>query len=209
MHKKTLEEGSKKIQQICDLLKNDAIEPAKKEAEAIIANAKAKAQEIISNAEKQANKIHSDTKLAIEQERNVYQSSLVQAAKQSVESLRQQFEHKFFNEQLTQLVEKHSADPKVIARLIETIIQALEKEGVAANLSVIIPKQISPKEVNSLLAENILKQIKDHSVELGNFSGGVQVKLQDKKMTLDITNDAIVELLSTYRRGFRELVFQK
>ena len=41
---KSLEDSQKKIQQLCELLKKDAVDPAKKEAGAIIDEAKSKAR---------------------------------------------------------------------------------------------------------------------------------------------------------------------
>jgi V/A-type H+/Na+-transporting ATPase subunit E len=205
---KTLEEGSNKIQQICDALKKDAIEPAKKESERILEEAQAKAEQLINDAKKQAEKIHKEEKANIEQERNVFQSFMAQAAKQTLESLRQSIEHQFFNKELQHLIEKEASDPKIVAKMIEAIIKAIEKDGLSADLSALAPAGVSPKEVNMYLAENILQKLKEKSVVLGKFSGGVQIKIHDKKLTLDISDDALIDIFSKYRKGFRELFFQ-
>jgi V/A-type H+/Na+-transporting ATPase subunit E len=206
---KSFEEGSKKIQQICELLKKDAIEPAKKEADSIVEAAKIKAQQIIDAAEEEASRIRTETKQNIEQEKNVFQSFMAQAAKQTIETLKQGIEQKFFNTELLNLITTHTADPQVIAKLINAIIEAIEKEGISTDLSVIVPKSVSAKEINAFLGENILNKIKEHSVVLGGFSGGVQVKLHNKQMIIDVSDKALVDILSTYRKGFRELFFQK
>ena len=93
---KSLEDGQKKIQQLCELLKKDAVEPAKKEAEAIIEEARIKAQEMIEEAEQQIHKNREEARKAIDQEKNVFQSFMAQSAKQALESLRQEIERKFF-----------------------------------------------------------------------------------------------------------------
>lgn len=206
---KTLEDSQKKIQQLCELLKKDAVDPAKREAEGILDEAKAKAQEIITEAEKQAHQLHETARKEIEQERNIFQSFMAQAAKQSVESLRQEIEKKFFKSELSQLVKQQTSDPKIIARLIEVVLTAIQKDGISANLSAVVAQSIPSKEVNALLAQNLLAQLREKSVVLGNFSGGIQVKVHDKDLTLDITDEALVELLNTYRKGFRELVFSQ
>lgn len=205
---KTFEEGSKKIQQICDLLKKDAIEPAKKEAEALLDEAKIKAQQIIEEAEKQADTIHREMRIKIDQERNVFQSFMAQAAKQTIETLKQAIEQKFFNGELHQLITAQTVDPKVIARITDVIIQSIEKEGIDSDLSVIVPHAVSSKEVNAFLGEHILSKLKEQSVVLGAFSGGVQVKIHGKNMIIDISDKAIAEILGSYRKGFRELFFQ-
>lgn len=205
---KSFEEGSKKIQYICDKLKQDAIEPAKKESEAIIEEARNKAQQILEEAEREAARMHQEAKAAIEQERSVFQSFMAQTAKQTIESLKQFLEHQFFNTELQQLVNHQASDPKVIAKLIEAVIKAIEKEGISADLSVIVPQTVTSKEINTYLGENILNKLKERSVVLGHFNAGVQVKLHDKRMTIDISDKALIDILSSYRRGFRELFFK-
>ena len=206
---KTLDKGSDKIKKICDIIKHETIEPAKHEAHGIIESAKARAEEIVAEAERQAEKLHAQARAAIEQERNVFHSSLTQATRQSVESLKQEIEHKLFNEELDRIVKSQTANPTLIANLINSIVKAIDKEGIATELAAIIPKSVSAAEVNKLLGEAILKRLKDQSVTVGNFEGGAQVRLVDKKMTIDISDSALKELLSNYvRKDFRKLLFE-
>jgi V/A-type H+/Na+-transporting ATPase subunit E len=205
---KTLDQGQDKIKKISEALKNEIIGPAKKKAEEIIEEAKAQAAQIIAEAEQQADKIHQSAKSSLEKERNVFQSSLVQASKQSVEALRQSVEHKLFNEQLHTLLDKQMTDPNVIAKLITAIIHAIESEGVTTDIVALIPNTVAAKEINRLLADDILKRLKDKSVQLGGFTGGAQVKLEGKKLTIDISDSSLQELLASYvRKDFRKLIF--
>lgn len=205
---KTLDTGHDKIQKICDILKKETLEPAHLEAKKIIEAAKKQAEHIIAESHQQAEKSIADARRVIEQERNVFQSSLTQSAKQSLEALRQAIEHKLFNEELHNIVLRHTVDPHVIAKLIDAIVKALEKEGLAADLAAIIPASISVKEVNALLASGILNKLKDQSVALGDIGGGAKVRVEGKKMTLDISNNEIEDLLQRYlRKDFRKLIF--
>ncbi len=207
---KTLDKGQDKIKKICEALKNETLEPAKKQAEQIIEEARAQAAQIIADAKKQTEKLHLASKAELEQERKVFQLSLVQAAKQGLEALKQSIEHSLFNEELHSLLEKHMADPNVISKLISAIIHAIEKEGLATDLVALIPHTVPPKEVNRLLAEQFLKKLKGQSVTLGDFAGGAQVKLEGKKITVDISDTALQELLTQYlRKDFRKLIFAK
>jgi V/A-type H+-transporting ATPase subunit E len=205
---KQLEKGQDKIDKICEILKKETLEPAQRQAQDIIDEALEKAERIVADADKQAERIIGQARLLTEQERNVFQSSLSQAAKQSVEALRQSVEHKLFNEELTKVVDETTADPKIIAKLIDCIVQAIGKEGVDTDLTAVIPKQVSAESVNRLLIEGILKRLKDQSVTVGTFAGGAQVKLLGKKMTIDISDKALKELLAGYvRKDFRKLIF--
>ena len=205
---KSLEKGQDKIQKICDKLRHETLEPAKKEAQEILAEARKKAETIKEEAERHAAQLIKQAKGQIEQERNVFYSSLQQAAKQTVEGLRQEIEHRLFNEELQHVLEKQLADPKIIAEIINGIVKAIEKEGLATDITAVIPRIVSAEDVNALLLEGIRRRLQNKPLELGSFAGGAQVKLHGKKMTLDLSDQAIKELLANYvRKDFRKLIF--
>jgi V/A-type H+-transporting ATPase subunit E len=133
---------------------------------------------------------------------------LQQASKQAIEGLRQEIESRLFNEELQDVLEKQLSDPKVIADLINGIVAALEKDGLDVDFSAVIPKLVSKADVNTLLLDGIKKRLKGKPLELGQFFGGAQVKLHGKKMTLDLSDQALKELLSNYvRKDFRKMIF--
>ena len=205
---RSLEKGQDKIQKICDQLRKKTLDPAKNEAEEIIKQAEKKAEEIKQEAELHKEQLIKQARGQIEQERNVFHSSLQQAAKQVVEALRQEIENKFFNEELQAALDKQLGDPKVIADLINGLVAAIEKGGMATDLSAVIPRLVSPEDINGLLVDGVRKRLKGNPLELGHFAGGAQVKLHGKKMTLDLTDQAIKELLANYvRKDFRKMIF--
>jgi V/A-type H+-transporting ATPase subunit E len=194
---RSLEKGQDKIQKICDNLRRKTLEPAEQEAQRILEEARKKAENIVAEAERQVEQMHKQARGQIEQERNVFQSALQQAAKQTVEGLRQEIEHKLFNEELQNILEKQLGDPKIVAELINGIVKAIEKDGL-----------VSIEDVNALLLENVRRRLKAKPLEIGSFAGGAQVKLHGKKMTVDLSDHAIKELLANYmRKDFRKLIF--
>ncbi len=204
-----LETGENKIQQICDLLKVETLEPAKKEAARIIEEAKQKAKQIVEEAEKEAGEIHRKAQSQIEKEREVFRTSLKQGAMQCFESLKQKIQFKLFNKELEALIEQGGSSPDVVAKLIDAMIKAIEREGSSASLSALIPHSVSVDDANRLLGEQVLKRLEGESVKLGSFAAGAQIKLQDKQLTLDISDTVLKELLGNYlRKDFRELLFQ-
>lgn len=207
---KTLEKGQEKIKKICAVLRDETLEPAQKEAEGIIEQAQQQAEKIIADAQKAAEKLHAEAKASNEQEYRVFQSSLQQAANQGLETLRQSIENKFFNEQLSALIEKQGNDPHLIASLIGALVKAIEKEGLAANLTAVVAKNVSPQQLNEMLSKEVLKSLQGQSVVVGNFNGGVRMKLHDKKVTIDISEQALKELLATHvvRKDFRKMIFE-
>lgn len=207
---KTLDKEQDKIQQICEALRKETLEPAQTEAEYVISTAKAHANEIVQEAKREAERLIAEAQRAIERERNVFHSSLEQATKQSLEALRQAIDHKLFNAELHDLVVRHTSDPKIIANLITAVIKGIEKDGLGADLIAYVSKAASPQQINALLTEAILKKIKDQSVTLDDFEGGAKVRLEGKRITLDISDAVIEELLKNYvRKDFRKLLFAR
>jgi len=206
---KELETGENKIQQICDLLKVETLEPAKKEAAQIIEEAKQEAKKIIGNADKEAQEHLKRAHEQIEKDRAVFQSALQQAAGQCFESLKQKIQSKLFDSELESVIRQSASNPKVVVQLIDAIVKAIDKEGVSASLVAVVPQAVSIDEANRLLADNILKKLEGESVSLGAFAAGAQVKLLDHQLTLDISDAVLKELLGNYlRKDFRELIFQ-
>ncbi|MDP1879690.1 MAG: V-type ATP synthase subunit E [Parachlamydiaceae bacterium] len=205
---RSLEKGQDRIQKICDKLRHEIIDPAKLEAEEIVKEAQLAAEKIIQEAQRHSEQLIKQARGLIEQEKNVFHSSLQQASKQVVEALRQEIEHKFFNDELQSILEKELSDPKIISELINGIVKAIESEGLSTDLSAVIPRLVSPENVNALLLEGVRKRLKGNPLDLGPFAGGAQVKLHGKKMTLDLSDQAIKEMLANYvRKDFRKMIF--
>jgi V/A-type H+/Na+-transporting ATPase subunit E len=207
---KGLETGKDKVKKICDLLKRETLEPAQIEAQDILEAAKLRSEEIIAEAHRKAEEMHQAAHQEIQQQRTVFQASLAQACRQTLDSLKEKIEQKLFNPELVSLLSKPLQDPKVIARLIEVIVTAIEKEGTHSNLSASISSAVSAREVNTILAAKILEKLKEKSVLLTSIGGGVEVKIVDQNMTIDLSDTAFKELVANYiRKDFRDLIFNK
>ena len=76
------------------------------------------------------------------------------------------------------------------------------------DLSVVIPRLVSSDDVNALLLDGVRKRLKGKPLDLGSFAGGAQVKLLGKKLTIDLSDQAIKELMANYmRKDFRKMIF--
>lgn len=204
----TLQTGTNKIKQICEVLKEEALLPAQQEAEDIISKAQSKAESVVSEAHEEADRILSAAREKIEQEKNVFDAALIQASKQCLQALRQDIEQKLFDGELEKLVARGSSDPNLVARLVSAIVAAVDKEGLSTDLSVVIAESVSKDEVNKLLADEIIKRLRENGVVVGQFAGGGKVCLHDEKLTFDVSDVALKELLGHYvRKEFREILF--
>ncbi len=204
----TLEKRKDKVKKICDVLRKETLEPTKQEAKEILENAQMRAKEIINKAESDAQKILLDSEKLKEEKTKALEASLKLASRQALESLKAKIEKELFQTNLAELVRNELNKKDRIADLITTLIQAIEKEGIDTDLSVYISEKVPVKEINLLLAKHILEKLKEKSVVLGDFLGGVKIELKDEKITLDMSDQAIIDLIAEYiRRDFRSLLF--
>ncbi len=205
---KGLETGKDKIQKICDALKKETLEPARQEAREIVENAHLQASEIVHEAQKKARSLAQAAEKEIEEKKKVFQSSLNLSCRQGIEQLKQKIEGELFNKELSHLIAKEMADPKVIANLLNSFMKSMEEKGIEEEFIAVIPKGITPRSINDLLAARILERLHQKSVTVGDFSGGVQIQLKGKQITIDISDAVVRELIAQYiRRDFRDLIF--
>jgi V/A-type H+-transporting ATPase subunit E len=205
---KGLETGKDKIQKICDQLKKETLEPARQEAREIIENGHLQAEEIVSEAKAKAEELLSTAHSEIEEKKRVFQASLNLACRQGIEDLKQKIESELFNKELISLVQKEMLDPKLIAHLLNSFMQSMEEKGIEEEFTAVIPKEISPRSITALLASKTIEKLQNKVAAIGDFHGGVQVQIKGRKMTVDISDAVVRELISAYiRKDLRDLVF--
>ena len=203
-----MDTAKKRIQEICDLLKKDTLDPARQEASEILENAHMKANEMIEHARSEAEHIRKDAEKERYEKRKVFEASLNLSFKQSIEVLREKIEKQLFNQQLLTLIQRPLKDPNTISLLINTIVQAIEKEGIDVDLSAYIPKEIPAKKVNELLALSVIERLKEKGVVLQDLVAGVQVKVHEDNITIDMSDQALKNLIFQYiRKDFWKMVF--
>lgn len=204
----SLDTGKDKIKKICEILQNETLQPAKQEANTIIEQARNKAASIIADAHTKAQQIEQEAKVKVEKRQELFNQSLQTGFAGAKEKLRQEIEATLLKETFIPWVKEQTSHPDVAAKLITAIVEALQKEGTSANLSAVISDQIKPAEVNALLGEKIVALLKEKEVVVGSFHGGVKIKLHDEHLTLDLSDESIVELLVSYiAKEFRDVIF--
>ncbi|NGX33051.1 MAG: V-type proton ATPase subunit E [Candidatus Anoxychlamydiales bacterium] len=205
-----LESGEDKIQKICESIRNETLLPAKEQAKEIVENAHISADLIIKKAHKEKERMILSAKKEIEKERKIFDSALNLATRQALEVLKQKIENELFSKNLKDEIVKETKDPKVIANLINVLVKTIEKFGIDADVSAYIPKEVDVKEINKLLLKEAVSKLREKEVLLGDFEGGIKLKIHDKEITIDISNDAIKNLVADYLRSdFRFLIFNE
>ena len=203
-----LERAETRIQVICDKIRSETLDPAKEQAQEIIENARKEAERILHQANKDAEHMVKETRKSLEEEKQIFQSSLEQASKQSIEMLKQKIEESLFNPTLEKWIKDHLGNASSYGSLIDALVKAIQKDGIKSDLTVQIPKAFKADEINAELSQNIIKQLKDHSVELSDLPGGVRVKILGKNMVLDLSSKALQDIVASYiHKDFRKVFF--
>lgn len=205
---KSVDTGKEKVKKICEVLRKETLDPAKKEGEQIIAKARAQSEKIIADAKKDGERIHEEAKKKIEEERNVFRASMNLACKKSIETLKEKIDKELFNPELSHFVHELTKDPKVASQLISAIVSGLQKEGVEGDLRAIVSNTIDVEAVNKELVKGILERLKKQSIEVEEIEGGAKVKIENENLTIDLSSDALKNLLSGFLRDdFRSILF--
>ena len=203
-----LEKADLRIQVICEKIRNETLDPAKEEANNIVALAKRDAELILGQARREAEKLQDELKKSLEEEKLIFESSLQQASKQTLEQLKVKIEQTLFNPQLGTWVQEQLGSAKDHAKLIEVLVEAIGKEGTHAELSVLVPQKFSADTITAHLSEKVLDRLKDHTVQLADLPAGVQIRLMGKNMVLDLSASALEEIIASFvRKDFRKVFF--
>ncbi len=205
---KGLETGKDKIQKICDSLRKETLEPAKQEARQIVENAHMQASEIVAEAKAKTLSMIQNSEKELEEKKKVFQASLNLACRQGIEQLKQKIEKDLFNQELVSLVAKEMSEPKVIANLLNSFMKSIEDRGIEEDFVVTIPKTISPRMINELLAVRVLDRLQNETVVASEIAGGLKLQFKGRQITIDISDAVVRELIAQYiRRDLRDLVF--
>ncbi|WP_213357566.1 V-type ATP synthase subunit E [Chlamydiifrater phoenicopteri] len=200
--------SDEKLKRICDALRTETLEPAEKEAASIIEGAKGQASAIIEEANRKAESLLAEAESKARDKIAKAEKALCQAGKRSLEALRHAVEEKFFKANLSEWLSSVLSSEKVVADLITALVGAVDAEGVKGPLVGYISKKLTPRSVNELLGKTITEKFKGKSVTLGDFQGGVQLKVNDRHWILDLSSEALQELFVRYlQKDFREMIF--
>lgn len=201
--------GNDKIKIICQSLVEETIKPAQNKAQSLIEEAHQTAEEIIRDAHQHAQKILENAALEVDRNKTNFSISLKQAYQQSMGDIKQKIEKNLFQPALKKLIQEEIKNSKIIAQMIQAIIRAIEKEGIYSDLSVTISSEIQPKDVCQFLTQEVIQKLKDKPIAINpSLEGGVMVKLDQANMTLDLSTEALEELILNYiRKDLRNYIF--
>lgn len=207
----TLEQKSQdKLQEICEVLRKQTLEPASNEADRLIKEAEEKAARIIHQAEEKKKSILDSTQDELDKQKSIFENSLQQAGKQSLELLRQAIEQQLFNEDFSSLIESQASSENIVAEIIKTLLSIADKQGWGKDISAEVGKSVNTEKLSQVLGSEVMGRLKGGSIQVSSIKGGAQLKLHGKKITLDLSDQALKDLLGKFlRKDFRRFLFSE
>ena len=205
-----IDSSKKKVKKICDVLVKETLEPAQKQAEEIVDEAHAKGSAIISEAKAKAEAILQKARDQVEEEKRVFESSVNIAVQKVITDLKDQIESRLFHPELEGQVSKYLKEKDVVVKLIDALVGALSKEGMKADLEVIVSNSFSTEEICSAILDSSLKAMKGETIQLAEMGSGVVVKCEGYNLSVDITDEAVKEIIARYAsESLRKILFNQ
>lgn len=218
---KDTEEINSGVQQLIDKLKHQGVVAGEKQAEQIIKDAQKKASDILTKAELEADKLLSDTRGKLESERKSSHEAIKTAFRDTELALRSKL-REAFSTHLGRLVSLELEDKAFIKQLVLAIAGAKAAEAQAGNIEILVPAKacetdkeealLSPEGKQKLqhLVLGITNDMLRNGIELkpsADLKGGIKVRLVGKDLEIDLTDEALTNLLLKYLLPrYREIV---
>jgi len=202
--------GDERLAAICQMIRNETLDPAKEEAENIKHAAERDAARIRAEAKQHAEQMLHDARALINEEREAFDASLEQASRQVIGLLKEKIEQSLFNPTLDSYLSSEFKDEKKTAALLDLLIQQLSKEGLSGDLAVWLGTHLSKEEVIKHLGQEAVKKISKDALHIGNHNYGIVLKILNRHLAIEVTPEGLKEMLSTFLRpDFRTFLFKE
>lgn len=210
------------VQELIDKLKNQGVSEGKREAEKIIKEAQNKASQILSQAQAEADKLLSEAHNKIEVERKSSHEAIKTAFRDTELALRSKVRDAF-SVHLKRLVSFELEDKDFIKQLVLAIASVKTPEiAQVSHVEILLPSKLFEKDESGAdlnkegkkrmqsLVLGITQDMLREGIELkssNEIKGGIKVRLTGKDLELDLTDDALADLLLKYLLPrYREIV---
>ncbi|MEP3047097.1 MAG: hypothetical protein ABJL55_03560 [Roseibium sp.] len=202
------------VQALIDRLKSEGVAAGQSEADDILAKAKAKADELVADARKRSAALLTEARAEAAREKSATEDGLKVAARDLVLSMRNELGDRI-QQEAGRLVATTLADEAFLQKLI-LAMAANAKDNASVDeaepMEIVLPEKIvtfeelkqSPEAVEPgtlthfviALAGEVLRE----GVTFNSAPGfdGIRVKLTDRNVTIDLTEEAIATLLKKH-----------
>lgn len=212
------------VQELIDKLKNQGVSEGQRQAEQIIKEAHSKASRILTQAQGESDKLLSETRHTLEVERKSSHEAIKTAFRDTEIALRSKV-REAFSAHLRRLVSIELEDKDFIKQLVLAIASAKTDEiAQTSQVEVLLPSKIFETDENGTHLSNDGKKRMQHlvlgitdgmlrqGIELKSstdIKGGIKVRLTGKDIELDLTDEALTDLLLKYLLPrYREIILE-
>jgi len=196
------------VDELIAKLRVDGVKAGKDEAKRMVSDAQAKAMSNVSKAKDDADTMLKDAREKIDKEVKAAKASLKTAVRDTELMLESELKA-YFSAHVKRLVSEELKDPEFMKVLILTVAgrtcpELPEKEGYEVLMpSEMLKKEISPKAKKRMhdLVLGISGDMLRDGVEIKGDDDqrpGLRVKLNDKDLEIDLTDNAISDVLLQY-----------
>ncbi len=192
-----LETADNKVKEICAILRTETLEPAQAQAKLILDEAAKEADEIVRNAREEAARIREENKVQLAKDLNVHEGSIQLSIRQGLSALRQAIE-KIFSADLDVKIEKAMGKDEAVAEAVRVLFGLIAKEGPNVNLNVLLPKHVNIEAICAQLSSDFAEMVKKSAIQMDDIKGGAEIKLKEKRVSIELTDAAVKELLAAY-----------
>ncbi len=210
------------VQELIDKLKNQGVREGQRQSEQILKSAHKKASLILAQAQGEADKLLSETRHELEVERKSSHEAIKTAFRDTEIALRSKV-REAFSAHLKRLVSFELEDKDFIKQLVLAVAcEKTEEIAKGSKVEVLLPSKIFQTDENGThLSEDGQKRMQHFVLGITNgmlregielksstsIKGGIKVRLIGKDIELDLTDDALSNLLLKYLLPrYREIV---
>ncbi|WP_421980826.1 hypothetical protein [Roseibium sp.] len=202
------------VQALIDRLKSEGVSAGQSEGDEILAKAKAKADEIVSAAQKRADALLAEARAEAAKEKAATEDGLKVAARDLVLSLRNELGDRI-QQEAGRLVGTTLGDEKFLEKLILAMAANAKDNASVVDtepMEIVLPEKVvtfeelkqSPEAVEPGTLTHFVIALAGEALRDGvTFStapgfDGIKVKLTDRNVSIDLTEEAIATLLKRH-----------
>ncbi len=202
--------GDERLAAICQVIRNETLEPALQEAESIKAAAERDAARIRAEAKQQADRMLQELRSKLREERAAFDASLEQASKQAIGIVKEKIEKSLFNPELDRYLADEFSSERKTAKLLDLLIEELHKEGIEGDICVWIGKNLDKQVLVEHLGKNALKHLPKEGLYVGEQPYGFLLQVKSKHLSIEITPESLKEMFAGFiRSDFRKFFFSE
>lgn len=202
--------GDERLAAICQMIRNETLDPAKEEAEEIKHAAERDAARIRAEAKQHAEQMLHDARSLLREEREAFDASLEQASRQVLGLVKEKIEKALFNPALDHFLATEFSDVKKTASLLDLLIKQLQSEGLSGDLAIWLGKHLNTQEIIDTLGQETVKRISKEAISVGDFGQGIILKITNRHLCIEITPESLKEMMSAFLRpDFRAFLFKE